>query len=110
MRIIEGNIEGICSYYVPWHYSEKLNPKQDMVDLIVELEQDKGRSYRTDLTTPGYIQKRMEKDKATGESADGSYFPESKILIVEEISKECIEKVLKDLIKGQCFHDFFGLD
>ena len=110
MGKIEGNIENLCNYSIFWPYEEKINPREVAVDLVVRLNKEKEKSYRTDLVTPAYIIKRMAKDKSTGESANGCYFPESKPLIVEEISKDCIEKVLKDIINNGFFRLFFKTD
>jgi len=86
-------------------YSEPYNPLDDDVVVYVYLED--GRVFHGWFFTPPRIRTLMEKDKLTGESANGSYFWVTDCIIINEISQEKCECVVDYLLeRGQFFEAF----
>ena len=84
-------------------YSEPYNPLDD--DVIVHVFLDDGRVFHGWFFTPRRILALMEKDRVTGESANGTYFWTTDCVIIREISQETCELAVADLLKSD--DDFF---
>ncbi len=83
---------------------EKINPNNESVDLIVN---KMGKKYTGTLMTLNYLNNIFNKNKETGECANGSYFCMERLVIVNDLKKETIKKTLDGLIETGEFKDYF---
>ncbi|MBD2806993.1 hypothetical protein ID855_20475 [Xenorhabdus sp. ZM] len=86
---------------------EKLNPKNDNVDVEVILN-DGGR-YSAIFSTVTNIISLLKNFKETGECGQGLYFGASDIIIVEVLTEEVINKTVMNLINSGEFYSCFSL-
>jgi hypothetical protein len=78
----------------------------DNTDVTVEFEDN--TRWVASFFTYSNINKIIEKNKATGECLNGKYFWSSDMLLVDEISRERIEEVIKHLIDNNEFCYIFN--
>jgi len=77
----------------------------DNTDVIVEF--DDSTRWVASFFTYSNISKLVEKNKRTGECLNGKYFWGSDMILVDEVSRESIEEVIKHLINEQEFEAIF---
>lgn len=77
----------------------------DNTDVIVKFQDE--TEWIASFFTYANINKLIEKNKTTGECLGGRYFWSSDMILIDEISREAIEEVIKDLIKENCFESIF---
>ena len=99
-EIKKGNYE----FEIFWPSSQPLDPENEAVDVIVRAGNEE---YTGTVITPRHIGDLFEKNRRTGECADGSYFCMPRIVIVRRIDRDTIKKTLDDLIKEGEFHTYF---
>ena len=83
---------------LPTHFDQQ----NDWVD--VELTRQDGKKYWAQFFTHDFIVKSFEKDKESGECANGTYFWAPNMIIVKEITEENMRRTIDDLIAT------FGID
>ncbi len=95
-------------YNLFWPYAEKINPREDSIDVYVVLNKDKEKQYIGTFITVRKIRSLLRKFKKTGEFAGGSYvhFPKEE-MIVRTINHESIERTLENLIKEGMLEELF---
>ncbi len=82
------------------------NILNDNTDVIVEFTD--GSCWVASFFTYSNIIKLTEKNKNTGECLSGKYFWSSDMILVDEVSMERIEEVIKDLIHEGDFQSIFS--
>jgi len=80
---------------------EVSDPSDQNTDVFIRFEN--GEEYVASFFTIKNIVRMMSKNKVSGEQQNGSYFWSSDMVIVEEISEDCIRRTVEDLIKSQGF-------
>jgi len=63
--------------------------------------------YTSNFTTLNFLKWVFEKNKRSGECADGTYFCMSRTVIVESLSQENIKRTIEELIDNYEFNDYF---
>jgi hypothetical protein len=81
------------------------NLLDDNTDAIVTF--DDGARWVATFYTYQNILSLAEKNKQTGELLSGKYFWASDMILLDEVSRERIEEVVKDLIEEQKFEAVF---
>ena len=94
-----------CRFYVPWYASEEPNLESEMLDIRV-IDNNK-IEYTSNFTTLNFLKWVFEKNKRSGECADGTYFCMSRTVIVESLSQENIKRTIEELIDNYEFNDYF---
>ena len=85
-------------------YVEKINPKQDLVDIRVRY---KGKEYMCSVTTTEYINTLMESYEKTRENKEGAYFwIKGGMLVLKEITEATIRTTLEDLVERGDLEEF----
>ena len=84
---------------------DSFNPKHECVD--VKLITKDGEEYYSNFITKSYIEWLFEKNKKTGECADGTYFCMPEMVIVEEINKKNIRNTIDELIENLSIEKYF---
>ena len=84
---------------------EKFNPFNEATEVVLTTR--KGERYSANFTTKGYIPYIFEKNKRTGECADGTYFCMPDMIIVEKIDERNIQITIDDLIKNLEIENYF---
>lgn len=87
-----------------WAYGWDIS--NDETDVIVEF--DNSTRWVASSFTYSIISKLVEKNKQTGECLAGKYYWSSDMLLVDEVSRERIEEVIKHLINEDKFEDIFN--
>jgi hypothetical protein len=82
------------------------NPLNDNVDVFVRF--DGGPSYVATFVTKAYIEEQLNECRKTGEHCNGLYFFWTDLIIVEMLSYENFERVVKDLIATADFEYAFS--
>lgn len=77
----------------------------DNTDVIIEF--DKGERWVASFFTYSNISKLVEENKKTGEYLGGKYFWSSDMVLVDEVSRERIEEIVKYLIRTGEFVTIF---
>lgn len=75
-------------------------------DVIVKF--DNGSRWVASFFTYSNIAKLVEKDKQTGECLSGKYFWSSDMLLVDVISRDRIEEIIKHFIEEDSFESIFS--
>jgi hypothetical protein len=77
----------------------------DNTDVIVEF--DNGTRWIASFFTYNNISKLIEKNRKTGECLNGKYFWASDMILVDEVSRERIEEIIRHLISEDEFESIF---
>jgi hypothetical protein len=88
-----------------WPYSEPMTDN-DAVDVYVYMAD--GTKYVATFVTLSHVQNVMGKDKATGESAAGTYYWQSNMIIVKNLTEENVRKTIDDMIEQSYFNSAFS--
>ena len=80
-------------------------PIDDNTDVVVTFED--GRKHIATFFTYKNIQTLIDKNKRTGECLNGKYFWASDMILVDECSRNNIEKLIFHLIEEEEFHVIF---
>lgn len=80
-----------------WTSSEPFDPKEETVE--VRLTTRDGQEYSANFTALRFIEYMFNKNKRTGECADGTYFCMPNMVLVEEISEQKVRATIDDLIE-----------
>jgi hypothetical protein len=75
-------------------------------DVVVEFE-DKTRWVASFFTYKN-IEKLVERNQTTGECLHGKYFWSSDMILVDQISRESIDEIVKHLLNEGSFASIFG--
>ncbi len=81
-----------------WTSSEPFDPRNETVE--VRLTRRDGQEYTANFTAKNFIDYMFEKNKRTGECAQGTYFCMPNMILVEEISEQKVRATIDDLIKN----------
>lgn len=96
--------EKLYSFEIYWPGEEKLNRKNESVDLIINKD---GKEYTGSLITLPYLIELFEKNKKTGENKEGSYLCIPGTVVVKDLERKTIRKTLDDLIEKGIFDKYF---
>ena len=100
----------INSQYKIWIEAEEWADGWDInngeTDVIVEF--DNSTRWVASFFTYSIISKLVEKNKQDGECLDGKYYWSSDMLLVDEVSRERIEEIIKHLINEDEFQYIFN--
>lgn len=77
----------------------------DNTDVIVTFEN--GSRWVASFFTYSNIEKLTQNNKKTGECMNGKYFWSSDMILIDEVSRKCIEEVVKYLIAEGKFENIF---
>jgi hypothetical protein len=99
------------NYYI-WIEAEQWapgewNPVDCNSDVIISFE--KGAEWVATFFSYANISTLVEKNRVNGECLGGKYFWASDMILVDEISRERIEEVVKHLIEAQEFECIFKI-
>lgn len=94
------------SYQLYWPYSEELDPDSETLDVHVK-KNDSREEYWGTFVTLQEIQHLLLNYKKTGENKYGVYLSVIQELIVEELSRDTIEKTIEDLLEKRLFEEMF---
>ena len=72
------------------------DPTEANAHVIVEL--DNGTAWMASFYTYKQVSSIVESYKASGEYLNGKYFWDSNLILIDEISRKCVEEVVKHLI------------
>jgi hypothetical protein len=75
--------------------------------LQVVISDKKGRDYYADFVTLRYLDGVMGESKKEGELANGSYFPGQNRIVIKDLSKKTVSKVLEDIIETRNLEFYF---
>ena len=96
-------------FRINWTSSEPFDSRKETVE--VRLTTKDQVEYLANFTTISFIDYVFDKNKRTGECAEGTYFCMSNMILVEEINPESIKKTIDDLINNQEFElHFMNID
>lgn len=84
---------------------EKFDPEIASVD--VKLKTMNGDEYYGSFTTLHFLEYMFDKNKRTGECANGSYFCMPRMIVVERIDEEIIKSTIDDLVYNNEFEEYF---
>jgi hypothetical protein len=84
---------------------QDVTPKDESSLVFVRFD-DAGQWY-VDCWTFDRVTSYRETLRTRGEALSGTYFPVSNILIVEEITRECLGPVIADILREGSFEQFF---
>ena len=87
--------------------SGEWNPADDNSDVMVSFE--KGDEWVATFFSYKNISTLVEKNKGSGECLQGKYFWASEMILVDEVSRERIEQVVRHLIKAEEFENVFRI-
>jgi 23S rRNA A1618 N6-methylase RlmF len=93
------------NFKINWDSDELYDPKNEALD--VSLFTKDGQEYHANFTTKNFIDHMFEKNKRTGECANGTYFCMPDMIIIEEINDKNIKATIDDLIKNLAVDEFF---
>ena len=88
-----------------WTSSKPFNPRKETVE--VRLTTRDGQEYYADFTAIGFINYMFEKNKRTGECANGAYFCMPNMILVEEVSEQNVTDTIDDLIENSDVETYF---
>ncbi len=81
------------------------DPEMDVFD--VRIVDESGREYSADFVPVGFLTYVFDKNRKTGECAEGSYFCMPHMIVVERVDQNIVERTVNDLnAKGDLF-DYF---
>ena len=83
------------------------NPVDDNSDVVVSFED--GPSWVATFFSYKNIQSLVDKNRVTGECLSGKYFWAGDLILVDELTRERIEEVIKHLIEEGEFEKMFDL-
>jgi hypothetical protein len=84
---------------------DRIDPNDDNVDVFVYFPD--GRKYVATFFTVSNIQTIMDKDRTTGECANGLYFWASHMIIVQRLDHGTVARTVSDLISTGEFDAVF---
>lgn len=90
---------------INWTSSEPFDPKNETVE--VRLTTKDGQEYHANFTARKFIDTMFEKNKRTGECAEGTYFCMPGMIILEEINDQNIRTTIDDLVINIEIEDYF---
>lgn len=93
----ERNYEGY-TFKIHWTSSQPFDPKNETVEVRLRTKDD--RNYSANFTTKSFLDYMFEKNKRTGECANGTYFCMPNMILVEEITEQSVKKTIDDLINN----------
>lgn len=93
------------SFRINWTDSKPFDPKKETVE--VRLTTKDGQEYQANFTARKFIDYMFEKNKRTGECANGAYFCMPEMIIVERIDDSHIKSTIDDLIKNLEIQNYF---
>lgn len=99
------------SDYKIWIEAEEWSEGQwdkDNGNTDVILEFDNGERWSATFFTYSNISKLVDKNRETGECLSGKYFWARDMILIDKISRERIEGVIKHLISEGEFEDIFS--
>jgi hypothetical protein len=100
----------INSHYEIWIEAEQWDKSEwdtdnDNTDVVVEF--DNGTRWGASFFTYKNISKLIDENRKTGECLNGKYFWSSDMLLIDVVSRERIEEVIKHLIYENKFEFIF---
>lgn len=107
-REMQDKMTGIKEIYIAAeNWSEgQWNYNDDNTDVIVTT--DEGEKYVATFFTYKNIERLRKKNKETGECFNGKYFWASDMILIDDCSRENIEKVIAYLIEENEFLEIFN--
>ena len=85
-------------FRINWTSSKPYDPLKETVEVILTTKD--GQEYLANFTAKGFIEYMFEKNKRTGECANGTYFCMPHMVLLEEISEQNVRATIDDLIKN----------
>ncbi len=86
------------SFRFNWTSSKPFDPKNETVEVI--LTTTDGQEYYANITASGFIDFMFDKNKKTGECANGTYFCMPSMILVKEITEQNVRMTIDDLIEN----------
>ena len=80
-------------------------PRNDNTDVVVKLEN--GKQYWATFFTYDNIEFLTKKNREHGENLSGKYFWSRNMILIEEINRDLIENVIKEMLAALCFDSAF---
>ncbi len=84
---------------------ENFNPLNQAVEVVLTTRT--GERYSANFVTRAFVDYMFEKNKRTGECANGTYFCMPDRIDIEEIKDENVRKTIDDLIKNLEIENYF---
>ncbi len=81
------------------------NPDDENIDVTVEFST--GERYFATVFTVENLRTLMRRYRETGECADGLYVWASHMIVVEQVTRQNVERLVKDLIASEEFSSAF---
>ena len=82
------------------------DPTEDNIDVVVELADRK--RFAATFFTPRNIERLFEKNRLTGECANGLYLWSANMILVRQITMDIIRRTVADLIESGEFERAFA--
>ncbi len=89
-----------------WNSPEALNPEREVID--VRLTTNDGKNYSANFVARGFLDWVFEKNKKTGECAEGTYFAVPRMIVVERIDEVSVRKTIDDMINNWEIDNYFS--
>jgi hypothetical protein len=81
------------------------NIENDYANISVDLPD--GRHYGMSVWTHKYLETAVKQDQTTGDNLNGLY-QQPPDLFVKELTRECIEKTIQDILEKGALEDFLN--
>jgi hypothetical protein len=78
--------------------------------LYVTVTGEDGIRYHAPFVTPRFIKNISEKNRATGECLDGTYFSMPGMIVVSELTEPRIRATIDNLLENHEFNEYFRKD
>ncbi len=85
--------------------SEPIDVHNEAVD--VRVRDVSGLEYSANFVTSAFLDVMFEKNKRTGECADGSYFAMPGMIVVRQVDEGTIKRTIDDMIKNEEIELYF---
>lgn len=92
-------------YRINWDNSVRDTPLEDVAE--VRLTTKDNQKYYADFVAKDFIKYVFDKNKKTGECANGTYFCIPNMILVEKINEENVKKTIDSLIENLEIKDYF---
>jgi hypothetical protein len=93
------------TFGVGWTGSPPFGPHNNAVDVTL-LTRD-GQEYSANFVTQDFLRFIFEKNKRTGECANGAYFCMPGMIVVERIDDKAVRDTIDDLIRNSDLEEYF---
>jgi len=84
------------------------DPTDALIDVVLTTQS--GKNWYAEFVTPIYVDKMFDKNKRTGENANGTYFATPNMIILEEITDKSIKETVRNIVKEGQLKTYFGED